>query len=317
MRVAIQSGEIVQFKVLARVDIILKKKLFSFSILEFYLLLLFLFFCFFYNTMAEDSAGSSSEGEDGFSIFTEPADFRPPAPPPTQVSYQLPVSPNTTIQLTLVGSHPLWAHHLWNASPTLSNYLCQDKPQLCLNKNVLELGAAAGLPSIVAHILGAKKVVSTDYPDAQLTNNLQRNFDNNIYEKDKSNCVVEGYIWGSDTKRLKAHLDSSDQQYFDLLLLSDLIFNHQAHGGMLDTMNDCLPSARSSSSKDRDGPQALIFFTHHRPHLADKDMSFFQLAQQRGWTCSQVGTWKMPPMFPNDPGNEEVRGTVHGWQVYR
>lgn len=265
--------------------------------------------------MAEGSGGSS-DGEEGFSIFEEPANFRPPTPPPTQVTYQLPVSPYSTIQLTLVGSHPLWAHHLWNASPTLSNYLCQYKPQLCLKKCVLELGAAAGLPSIVAHILGASKVVSTDYPDAPLTDNLQRNIKANIDEKYKSKCAVEGFIWGADSSKLKAHLKSSSKEYFDLLLLSDLIFNHQAHGAMLDTMNDCLPPA-NSSNKNQDGPQALVFFTHHRPHLADKDMSFFQLAGQRGWTCSQIGTWKMPPMFPNDPGSEEVRGTVQGWQVYR
>jgi predicted nicotinamide N-methyase len=40
---------------------------------------------------------------------------------------------------------------------------------------VLELGAGAGLPSIVCALSGAKQVVVTDYPDAELVENLQYN----------------------------------------------------------------------------------------------------------------------------------------------
>jgi nicotinamide N-methyltransferase len=288
---------------------------------------------------ATTEENSTEPEEDFVSLFTEPEGFRPPTPPPTKATYQLPVEPCQTIQLTLVGSHPLWAHHLWNASPTLSNYLCRDKSGLCRNKTVLELGAAAGLPSIVAHLLSASLVVTTDYPDAQLLDNLQLNVDDNIEEQNRHSVAVEGFIWGSDVAKLRAHL-GSEKEYFDLLLLSDLIFNHQAHGAMLDTMDACLPPGSAIESHDRpDGPQALVFFTHHRPHLADKDLGFFREAKTRGWTCREVGTWKMPvsassedapeshtylwqalarqPMFPNDAGSEEVRATVHGWQVYR
>lgn len=40
---------------------------------------------------------------------------------------------------------------------------------------MLELGAGAGLPSLVAAILGAQKVVVTDYPDGDLISNLEHN----------------------------------------------------------------------------------------------------------------------------------------------
>ena len=40
---------------------------------------------------------------------------------------------------------------------------------------MLELGAGAGLPSLVAAILGARKVVVTDYPDPDLIVNLEHN----------------------------------------------------------------------------------------------------------------------------------------------
>lgn len=40
---------------------------------------------------------------------------------------------------------------------------------------MLELGAGAGLPSLVAAILGAQKVVVTDYPDGDLISNIEHN----------------------------------------------------------------------------------------------------------------------------------------------
>lgn len=42
---------------------------------------------------------------------------------------------------------------------------------------MLELGAGAGLPSIVAAILGARKVVVTDFPDEDLISNLTLNIE--------------------------------------------------------------------------------------------------------------------------------------------
>lgn len=42
---------------------------------------------------------------------------------------------------------------------------------------MLELGAGAGLPSLVCTINGASQVVVTDYPDADLIENLRYNVD--------------------------------------------------------------------------------------------------------------------------------------------
>lgn len=40
---------------------------------------------------------------------------------------------------------------------------------------MLELGAGGGLPSLVCAMTGASKVVVTDYPDADLIENLRYN----------------------------------------------------------------------------------------------------------------------------------------------
>lgn len=82
-------------------------------------------------------------------------------------------------------------------------------------------------------------------------------------------------------------------------------------------------------------PCVLVFFSHHRPHLAHRDMEFFLKAAEQGWICNEIVTERFPvrlpfrtystpllicicqPMFPDDPGDEEVRATVHGWRLTR
>lgn len=251
-----------------------------------------------------------SDSDGGLELFTEPEGFRPRTPPPTETTYTLPPisdGSKAVIHLNLVGSHPLWGHHLWNAAPTLSNYLCE-LGGFCQGKAVLELGAAAGLPSIVASRLGANVVVTTDYPDHDLIENLAKNLQKNLLVSGNSQptIVTEGYIWGADTSKLLSHLPTP-QQHFDLVLLSDLIFNHQAHEAMLNTLDRTLPQQfRGPSEREGSlykGPQALVFFTHHRPHLAHRDLEFFTLAEKKGWNCVQIGKWKMAVSFN--------RGTCH------
>lgn len=57
----------------------------------------------------------------------------------------------------------------------VTDYLYDHREELVHGKNVLELGAGAGLPSIAAAIWGAKNVVMTDYPDADLVENMKIN----------------------------------------------------------------------------------------------------------------------------------------------
>ncbi|PWN87586.1 nicotinamide N-methyltransferase [Acaromyces ingoldii] len=257
----------------------------------------------------------TSDDDGGLDLFDEPEGFRPKTPPPTTASYTLRLcgdgegqqAEEHEIQLDLVGSHPLWGHHLWNAAPTLSDFLAgSDRGHhWCKGARVLELGAAAGLPSIVAAKLGAKRVIATDYPDPGLITNLSTNLARGSTEGSAGCASAQGYIWGHDAAPLLSELEG---EKFDLLILSDLIFNHQAHPALLQTMDACLAPPR---------PCALVFFSHHRPHLADRDMDFFTQAGNAGWLCEEVGQWKMPPMFPKDAGSEEVRGTVHGWRVWR
>lgn len=115
---------------------------------------------------------------------------------PAESGKSLPAA-SACVPLELVGFSPLWGHHLWNASAIVSEYLLTYARELLSTPTgaacVLELGAASGLPSIVAARYGPyasaaetasgysvatinpPHVVATDYPDPDLIACLKDN----------------------------------------------------------------------------------------------------------------------------------------------
>ncbi|KAG0006481.1 nicotinamide n-methyltransferase [Modicella reniformis] len=289
------------------------------------------------------SDSDSSEGElEG--MFTLPKEYSPPPPEPTFEVFTRACKDKQPqeIRLRLVGSHPLWGHHLWNAAKVFANWM-DSHPEHSLSKNVLELGAGAALPSFVAAINRASKVIITDYPDSDLISNIQYNAEHVAPQQTKEGIVVvQGYLWGSNTKPLLAHLNpamsnspsaspsagdtAEPKQLFDTIILSDLLFNHSQHRSMLKTCKETLKPGTG---------RVFVFFTHHRPWLADADNKFFEIAaapviehskgdessdNERdsgfGFKVEKILEEKMTPMFLEDPGSEEVRATVHGYTMW-
>ncbi|KAF9264327.1 hypothetical protein L218DRAFT_926100 [Marasmius fiardii PR-910] len=251
-------------------------------------------------------------------LYQEPP--RPPTPEPTVSVYQRlkkPDESDSEVRIRLVGSHPLWGHYLWNSAICLSSYFEENAESLCQDRSVLELGAGGGLPSIIASLNGAQRVVITDYPDAALVENMQYNVDQNIGDDQvRQHITVKDYIWGTPVQPLLDTLPSSTQG-FDLIILSDLLFNHSQHDALLKTCEQTIRPAGSLPDDLSRGPCVLVFYTHHRPHLAHRDMVFFDKARKQGWKCDKIVERKYPPMFPDDPGAEEVRSTVHGWRLVK
>ena len=241
-------------------------------------------------------------------FFQEPNDYYPPSPPPTTQTYDL--NTGQTLTLHLVGHSPLEAHHLWNGSRIISRYFEAHADDV-ENRTVLELGAGAGLPSIVSAILGAKKVVVTDFPDADLVANMWKNIDacallNLLPSGSERPIVADGYVWGADTSPLLAHIEKVGKTRFDILILADLLFRHSEHGNMLTSIENSMAQQR--------GSKAYVFFTSYRPWLQHKDLAFFDLARERGFEVEKLLEEKMEKaMFENDPGDEEVRKTVTGF----
>lgn len=254
-------------------------------------------------------------------MFAEPEDYYPPSPPPTTATHTL--LSGRTLTLRLIGHNPLWGHLLWNAGRIISHYL-ERNAFLLKDATVLELGAGAGLPSLVSSLLGAARVVVTDYPDPDLIQNLAWNIEHcladassspdasaNLKEIPKDVITPLGYCWGADTTPLLSPLASSPSipsPKFDILILADLLFNHSEHAKLLSTIQLTLSHAPSA--------KALVFFTPYRPWLLEKDLAFFDLCRKGGMSVEKVLEEKMEAvMFEEDRGDEELRRTVFGYIV--
>lgn len=161
----------------------------------------------------------------------------------------------------------------------------------------------------MAGILGAQKVVVTDYPDADLVDNIAHNIAtcSLLPQPAIPKVAAEGYLWGSDTKKVLAHLPIANQG-FDILFLADLLFNHSCHDALVSTILQTL--SRTSDAR------ALVFFTPYRPWLLEKDLAFFELCRDKGLRVEKVVEEVMENvMFEKDKGDELLRRTVFGYEV--
>ncbi|KAJ6251601.1 protein n-terminal and lysine n-methyltransferase efm7 [Anaeramoeba flamelloides] len=295
-------------------------------------------------------------------IFPEPKNFYKEYEETTVVHKR---TNSDEIILNLVSHHSLWAHHLWNASLTMSSLLegeLQDKFKGVTNESILELGAGGGLPSIIASLLGCT-VISTDYPDEVLIENLEKNVKKNVKEPQLSNIKVHGYKWGEDVLPLlrllkemkqkrkkkenenKKEIDEKEKEKekeqenenenekeqeqeqeqeqeiekekeedllnnknkFDLILMSDLLFNHVCHEDLVKT---CLKALRLDGKG-----KVLVTVTHHRPWLKEKDLKFFEIAKKSGFLVDKIGTEFRGIMFPKDLGDEQERSIVNIYEM--
>lgn len=262
--------------------------------------------------MAHTTIGMS-DSDEVLDIFKEPEGYRQPEKPFTFQEYKL--QDGQTLRLRLVGQSPLWGHHLWQAALVISHFLESRADHYLASKSVLELGAAAGLPSLIASISDASLVVATDYPDAELIENLQFNVDACVSShKDRTTrTIAQGYLWGADSEPLLAHVPKtvagSTRSGFDTLILADLLFNHSCHDALLRSIKTLLAPHPHS--------RALVFFTPYRPWLFDKDMAFFNLVREdEELEVVKLGQWHMDKvMFQDDRGDETLRKTVFGFEL--
>lgn len=179
----------------------------------------------------------------------------------------------------------LFVDALWPGALFLADYLGRH-PSAVRGLTVLELGAGAGLPSLVSCKLGASRVVVTDYPAAGVVENLRELLaDNGIAE---SLCEALPHVWGQDPGPLLSLLPPSAQHGgeggFDVLLLAELLWQDTAalQPALLQSVLACL------------GPHgvALVSFAH-RPtaaHSPAHDLRLFDLAAAAGLSTALLET---------------------------
>ncbi|KIW03633.1 uncharacterized protein PV09_05385 [Verruconis gallopava] len=250
----------------------------------------------------------AEDGED-FSLFEEPRDFFKPEAQPTFVSHTLLSGKKLTLRL--VGHNPLWGHFLWNAGRTIADYLEENASEYVKGRNILELGAGAGLPSLICALNGANRVIVTDYPDPELIENLKTNIEQCSAFTNPGILETTGHLWGDSVDSLLALLPPNNKPTgFQTLILADLLFNHSEHVKLLHSIEHTLQHSSDAC--------ALVFFTPYRPWLLEKDLAFFELAKQAGFMVEKIFEKLMEKvMFKEDPGDEKLRRTVYGYRLRR
>lgn len=125
---------------------------------------------------------------------------------------------------------------VWDCAIILANYL----PTYALARplssfSVLELGAGTGLPALAAASLGAPRVTLTDLP--HLLPGLARNVRDNTAGDGagaipaSSDVRVAALEWGRDEQA-----DALELRPFDLVLMSDLLYDVAAAGDLCRTL---------------------------------------------------------------------------------
>jgi len=82
------------------------------------------------------------------------------------------------------------------------------------------------------------------------------------------------------------------------------IFNHSEHASLVKSL--------LLNLERHDDSGVYVFYTHHRPWLKEKDLAFFDVTSEAGFTAEDLLVEHVPPMFQDDRGDETERGTVYG-----
>ncbi|GMG39246.1 unnamed protein product [Ambrosiozyma monospora] len=119
--------------------------------------------------------------------------------------------------------------------------------------------------------------------------------------------------------------DQERKDKFDLIILSDVIFNHSEHYKLLQTCKDLIQPLRTNETKtktkiQRSGGQILVAFSPHRPKLFDADMDFFNKAASNEFKFDvefvELTMWE--PLFKDDldESTKELRSRVYFYVLH-
>lgn len=157
-----------------------------------------------------------------------------------------------------------------------------------IGRSVVEFGAAAGLPSLVALSLGAKHVVATDYPSPAVIENLMRNLTSHCTSLSTASpsFKVLSHIWG-DEASMSEILSANNGEGFDIALAAECLWRHELHSDLAVSLYRSL----------RLGGRALISFSHHFPGRESHDLNFFDIAEDFGLNIVAKSSFRAPHMW--------------------
>jgi predicted nicotinamide N-methyase len=156
-----------------------------------------------------------------------------------------PISITLSTPETQASNWSLHANAIWVSSIYLADHILDLNLDLYFNEEkirVLELGASAGLPSILlAKLFPTSALVTvTDYPDDKLIEKLENNVQsNNVAD----HCKVLPYAWGSDPTLV---LGNDNSKGFDIVMAADTLWNPELHPIFIDSLKSTLKKSSTS-----------------------------------------------------------------------
>jgi predicted nicotinamide N-methyase len=177
----------------------------------------------------------------------------------------------------------------------MADFLVEHSDEVVRGRRVLELGAGAALPSLVCCCLGAALVVSTDFPDESILENMRDVFCENgfpvsdVSPSSASSPMVRvlGHAWGES---VEAIMTASGGDGFDVIILAELLWKDTAclHGALLRSAAACLAPGGSLLVSFGERPPASGGVPHGdidtTPPLREDD--FIRLATTTGASVS-------------------------------
>lgn len=190
---------------------------------------------------------------------------------------------------------------------------------------VLELGAAAGLPGIlVAKRLSERNsttghwgVTLSDYPDEDIVRTLEDNVKRNELE---SCCRVVPYAWGSDVSSLIPQLPSDSASAdisapgFDLIVAADTLWNSEMHAPFRQTLAQTLRRTPAARAHLIAGLHTGRYTLHAFMAALDADALEVERAEEREVAGGAVRAWCADR---EDAGDERERRRWVVWIVVK
>ncbi|KAH9479405.1 Peroxisomal targeting signal 2 receptor [Psilocybe cubensis] len=153
---------------------------------------------------------------------------------------------------------------------------------------VLELGASAGLPSIlIAKLYFDVRVTSTDYPDKLLIQTLAENVESN---NASDRCKVLPFGWGTDPSPIL-----HENRKFDVIMAADTLWNPELHTIFTHALKSTLKRTTTSRAH-------LVVGLHTGRYTID---SFLRKVLENGFEVQSIEE------------RERLGSSKRNWQVFR
>lgn len=180
-------------------------------------------------------------GSGAFSLF---GDVQPALGEPTKLFVYSPppsISPSWSLNIRVppatTGKTDLMWHYVWKSALRLADLIVLGKVDV-RGRRVIELGAGAGIPGLVAAREGAASVVLSDFDDNQLIANLNDNITLALSPSTASVVRAVPFTWGTPPD----HLDKD----YDVILIADCLWYSSAHVALVASLGTLLSRQPSS-----------------------------------------------------------------------